>query len=358
MASSESSVEATYRSGLIGCGARTAYHAQAYAHVSSAKLVTACDLDSSRRDEFKSRFGFDRVYEDLGQMLDENKLDIVHVVTHPSFRIQPLRACAEAGVKAVILEKPMANTLDEAQQIVEIARSHSIRVVVNTQRRFIAGWPELRNMVQSGEAGRIRFIRINTPPPLSFCGAHLIDMVEDLMNDVAPESVLATATGATVYGSTHPGPDHVLASIHYQDGVQVLWESGKQGPGISIGSAFDRTELDIITDRGRLWFSDFNGWGYHLDGQPNAIQHPTNFSNDQDEAQGQFTEQVCRWLGDEGQLHPNHLGSAFRVFQITMAIIQSAVEGRRIPFEQDQLRDCCAELQSRLESQVLATEQG
>jgi len=69
-----------YCSAIIGCGPRGVPHAQAYKLIDRGKVVACCDLDTQRRDEFAQQFDIVG-YTNAGEMLEQEKPDLVHVVT-------------------------------------------------------------------------------------------------------------------------------------------------------------------------------------------------------------------------------------------------------------------------------------
>src|SRR5688500_5868171 len=126
-----------YRSAFIATGGRAHSHAVAYRRGgTSIRIVAASALDPPRRQDSFDSFSVPATYTDYRRMLAEQKPDIVHLVTNPNVRSEAVRACAENGVKAVIVEKPMAISLSDARETERIARESGIKVVVNTQRRY------------------------------------------------------------------------------------------------------------------------------------------------------------------------------------------------------------------------------
>src|SRR3712207_6187355 len=103
-----------YRSAFIATGGRAVSHAVAYRQgVRSIRIVAAADLSEERVRKFAADFDVPATYTDYRKMLAEQKPDVVHLVTNPNVRSEAVRACAEHGVKAVIVEKPMAISLSD-----------------------------------------------------------------------------------------------------------------------------------------------------------------------------------------------------------------------------------------------------
>lgn len=340
-----------YRSVVIGCGPRARRHLQAYAHVKSIRVAAAADLDEPRRAEFCRLFSLPRAYGDYRRMLAEEKPDIVHCVTQPSFRVEPVRACAEMGVKAVIVEKPLADSLAVAEEIERIAGDTGLKVIVNTQRRYFASWRACVQALRQPAAGHIEFIRCLTAPSIGCIGSHVIDMIEALLGDVDPTRVWGAACGAEDWHTNHPGPACALASISYPGRVQLLLEMNKHGVGLSGAPHFWGTmRIDVTTTTGRAWWTEFQGWGCQFAGMAQPVTQPTSFSDDDAAGQGAFTEAVATWLSDHSQPHGNRIETAMRVYRVVCAVLRSAASGQAMDYDPARRDDPLPTLRARLEA--------
>jgi predicted dehydrogenase len=349
--SSQGASPAVFRSVFVGCGPRAKRHAEAYRHVRSFRSLAAADLDAARLNAFADAFGLPARYGDFRAMLAEQRPDLVHCVTQPSFRVEPVEACAEAGVRAIILEKPLANTLADAQRIRDIAHRTGIKVIVNTQRRYYASWHAACAPIRDGRAGAVRSVRVWSNPSIACVGSHMIDLVQSLLGDVEPDSVWATATDAEDYHTNHPGPASVLARLIYSGSgsrVVVNLDLSKHGVGTPGCPGFWMSGgVEIVAERGFVRWTDTNGWTAVVDGQP-TLSGSTNFVADDALGQAAFTEAIADWLRDESKPHGNRLETALRVYGIVAAIIQSAARGRHVSFGQEPIEDCWQELRQKL----------
>ena len=97
----------TYRCVILGCGNRGRMHALAYKLIKRGELVACCDLDRERRDKFAQEFGITG-YTDAVEMIQNEKPDLIHLVTGPSLRVELMTLVHEQGVPACIVEKPIA----------------------------------------------------------------------------------------------------------------------------------------------------------------------------------------------------------------------------------------------------------
>ena len=99
----------TYRTAIIGCGRRAYGHANAYRLISNAKLVACSNKsDLSRRRKFANTYNT-ASYSSAKRMIEEEKPDLVHLVTMPDQSLNLLRMVSELGVPACLVEKPIAD---------------------------------------------------------------------------------------------------------------------------------------------------------------------------------------------------------------------------------------------------------
>lgn len=112
-----------YRIGIIGCGGiANGKHLPSLSKLDNVELVAFCDIVQERADEAKQKYGTTEaeVYTDYQELLKDESLDIVHVLTPNISHAEISIAALEAG-KHVMCEKPMAKTSAEAQLMLEAA---------------------------------------------------------------------------------------------------------------------------------------------------------------------------------------------------------------------------------------------
>ena len=142
----------TLRVGIIGTGAIAHKHAQACLDI-GVQVVACCDRDESKGRAFAAKFDCDFV-PDFVNLCNRSDVDYVEVCTLPNFRLAPVEACALAR-KHVHVQKPIATSLTEAAQIIEVARKSGILLGVASQQRFTDGALFLKDAVQSGRLGKL-----------------------------------------------------------------------------------------------------------------------------------------------------------------------------------------------------------
>jgi UDP-N-acetyl-2-amino-2-deoxyglucuronate dehydrogenase len=143
------------RFGLLGCGRIAKRHSELLGgnHISGASLAAVCDPIRSRADAVASKFGVPGTYE-MDEFLARKDIDAVAVLTpsgmHPNHAI----ACARAG-KHVIVEKPMALRLQDADDMIRACDEAGVKLFVVKQNRFNVPVVKAREALDAGRFGRL-----------------------------------------------------------------------------------------------------------------------------------------------------------------------------------------------------------
>lgn len=158
-------------------------HMACYRDVPEVEVVAGADPFAEQRDAFAERWNFDNMYADYSEMLENEQLDIVSVATSAKPRPEIVRACAEAGVKAIFAEKPLAISLAEADEMVRICREKNVVLAVGCTRRWDPWWQSVKQVITDGEIGRVLQINAHGNAGISHNGSHMIDLIRYLAGD-------------------------------------------------------------------------------------------------------------------------------------------------------------------------------
>ncbi|MBV9265746.1 MAG: Gfo/Idh/MocA family oxidoreductase [Acidobacteriaceae bacterium] len=140
------------RVGLLGTGAIANKHAQAYRNL-GFELAACSNKSEARGREFAARWNCEFV-GDYEALCHSPALDYVDVCTFPDFHLPPVLACAEIG-RHILLQKPMATNLDDAQCILEAAHKAGIVLGVVSQKRFDDPIIFLKRALAAGRLGKL-----------------------------------------------------------------------------------------------------------------------------------------------------------------------------------------------------------
>lgn len=144
------------RLGIIGAGAVAGLHAQGAADLAGIALGAVCDLNAETAQRVAAPWGA-AVFTDYVQMLEAGVVDAVVINTPHSLHKEMVVAAASHGVH-VLVEKPMATTLEDAKIMEEACEAAGVVMVVGMIQHFMAEKLALKAALASGGLGRVLMI--------------------------------------------------------------------------------------------------------------------------------------------------------------------------------------------------------
>ena len=158
------------RLGLIGMGLIGTPHARTLQKVEECDLVAVADVDEKYREPTE-KIGA-KYYRNYEEMIRKESLQGVIIATPNHLHVPMGIACAQCGLH-LLVEKPIAPDLGEADRLVEAATKNRVRILVGHQRRFNARVEKARDVVSGGELGKLVGVTITwalLKPPEYFEG--------------------------------------------------------------------------------------------------------------------------------------------------------------------------------------------
>ncbi|MGF6834985.1 UDP-N-acetyl-2-amino-2-deoxyglucuronate dehydrogenase [Paenarthrobacter sp. TE4293] len=138
---------------IIGCGDISTVHSGALSTLDNVELVAVCDIDPGRLEAAAAAHGVTG-YADYLDMLEQVRPDVVHVCTPHHLHASVAADCLERGVN-VIVEKPLAHTLEEGQRLIEVAERSPAKIAVCFQNRYNATSQAMRELLDGGTLGQV-----------------------------------------------------------------------------------------------------------------------------------------------------------------------------------------------------------
>jgi UDP-N-acetyl-2-amino-2-deoxyglucuronate dehydrogenase len=139
--------------GIVGCGAVFDFHAKSIAAIDNIYLAGVADVNKEKREEFAERYGT-RSFDSYEQMLESKDVDVVSICT-PSGLHAPLAIQAAKAGKHIIVEKPMALTVKEADDMIEACEQNNVKLTVISQLRFSEATTRLKAAINEGLLGKL-----------------------------------------------------------------------------------------------------------------------------------------------------------------------------------------------------------
>ena len=127
------------------------------------ELVAGADRDPRRRAMFEERYGIEALYADALAMLDEERLDIVAIATNAKGRSALTVAAVAAGVRGVLVDKPMVFSLAEADAMVGACAAVGVPLVGGATSVSHPSFARAKSLVEEGAIGKVRSLEARVP---------------------------------------------------------------------------------------------------------------------------------------------------------------------------------------------------
>jgi predicted dehydrogenase len=268
--------------GLIGCGGRGRYVARFIREAPNVAYTAVSDVYKTNGELAREWAGTDaKFYQDFRKLLDQKDVDAVHVATPDHWHaIASVLAC-QAG-KDVYVEKPTSLTVREGRVMVNAARKYNRIVQVGTQHRSAPHFMKIAEIIQRGDIGPVKFIRVwnysnhtpngigkkptQEPPPeldwdmylgpspkvpfnpnrflgtyryfwdysggyITDFGNHRLDTMQQIMNVSAPKTISASG-GVLVLKDDRETPDFLTVTYEYDGFIATYEGSNLNGHGM------------------------------------------------------------------------------------------------------------------------------
>lgn len=227
--------------GLVGCGRIAKRHSELLGlnQIDNASLVAVCDIDEEKAKKIGEQFNVP-YYTDMDEMMQKESIDVVSVLTESGYHAKHVINLAKYG-KHIVVEKPMALTLDDADAMIRACDENSCKLFVVKQNRFNVPVVKLREAMDEKRFGklvlgtiRVRWCRDQNyydqawwrgrwdmdGGVLTNQASHHVDLLEYMMGDV--ESVFAKSTTALV---NIEAEDTAIVTLKFRNGALGIIEA-------------------------------------------------------------------------------------------------------------------------------------
>jgi predicted dehydrogenase len=291
------------RFGLIGCGFISRKHLRALASCKGAQLVAICDLHETSMDETRMLYQTIsdsphpiKYHKDYKKMLADPQIDAVIITSFSGLHAR-MATDALHLQKHVVLEKPMALSIEECNELITLAQKQQRELMVCHQLRFRPVMQTIKRMIDGGELGKpylgVSSIRINRTPDyysaaawrgkwssdggmLINQGIHLVDLLQWFLGDVY-----------TVYGEIAQSSrlketeDVAVGIIHFKNNAKGIVEANIVTKPNNLGYS-----LTIFCERGTIsiegpTLNQISRW--YVDGEHMAEEELVRLLHDENE---------------------------------------------------------------------------
>jgi len=265
---------------VIGCGkampgkegfAIGHAHGRGYAAVGGVDLC-AVDPDEANRQAFAEAFAVppERCFKSTAELYARRIPDVVSICTWPHLHAEQTREAAEAGVRGILCEKPMALDPEEAEAMHRVCRNQNVKLAIAHQRVYDGTSVKLKALLKEGVIGRgwCAEMRVGGGWDMLSWSVHWMDLANWLY-DALPETVLAGLdhTGARRY--RHAIEDGSVVLAEYPEDRQALFVTGPDEPdGRQI--TVRGTDGMIALEENKLCVFNRDGYAEH---EPAPVEH-------------------------------------------------------------------------------------
>jgi predicted dehydrogenase len=258
------------RWGIIGVGNVTEHKSgPGFQQAERSELAAVMRRNGELARDYARRHDVPRWYDDADELINDPAVDAVYVATPPDSHSEYVVRAAQAG-KPVYVEKPMARTVAECEEMISACAEAGVGLFVAYYRRAMPRFVKVKELLDSGRIGQLRSVSIRNERPAPVgdeadqerwrvdpavsggghfvdLGSHILDLLDWLLGPVTHAAGVATNRGGR-----YPAEDLVTGVFSFRSGVE--------GVGVWNYDSFQhQDQIEIIGTAGALRFSCFAG---------------------------------------------------------------------------------------------------
>lgn len=256
---------------VVGLGNMGRHHVRNYSEIPEAELVAVCDQNQDRLKEFSTTYQV-KGYQDLAEMIEGCDLDAVNITASTTHHYELAMLALSKGVH-VLVEKPIAQTVEQANEMIALAKENQLILAVGHIERFNPAVQKLKSLLDSGDFGEVTSLiarrvggfptQIKDANVVIDLAVHDIDIFYYLLGK-QPTEVLSHTGIALTKGRE----DHAEIFLKYgsQSGfIQVNWITPVRIRKLVITGTLGYIEVDYINQKIQAIKSDITR-EYDIDG--------------------------------------------------------------------------------------------
>lgn len=224
-------------------------HAEAVQSVEGLHLHALCDVNEDSLQHAAREYGVTACYGDYKEMILKESPDILTVATRTPGRTDLLCFAAENGVKAIHIEKPLAQNLASCLQTVESLKKNNVAISHGTYRRYHGLYRQALDKLEDGTIGQLQEITIEMGRSmLLWCHPHSIDLILMFARHSKPEIVMGDCLINSLEKSSiiiDEDPIVLHGYIRFECGLTATIT---QAGGLNLRMGTERGTLSILRD--------------------------------------------------------------------------------------------------------------
>lgn len=227
------------------------YHYPAFASTGKVQLVAIADTNPLAAQQFIEKQNVQpKIYSDYQQMLHQERPEVLSICTWPHLHAEMVIAAAQAGVRAIHCEKPMAITWGECKKMKATAEAHGAKLTFNHQRRHLQVFQAVRKAVQCGDIGELIQIEAQCPNLYDW-GTHWFDMLFFYNNETPAQWVIGQIDSRQerrIFGAYVE--EQGLCHFKWRNGVRGWMITGHEaGIGVTHRLVGKEGVIEVLSER-------------------------------------------------------------------------------------------------------------
>jgi predicted dehydrogenase len=276
------------RWGIIGCGNVTEVKSgPAFQKVGGSELVMVMRRNGELAEDYARRHGVPRWTDDADALIHDPEVDAVYIATPPNSHADYTLRVAAAG-KPVYVEKPMARSYAECLRMIDACEAASVPLFVAYYRRAMPSFVKVKELVESGAVGDVRFVAIQLLQPIRMAerdpetrpwrvipeiagGGHFFDLASHQLDflDYLFGPITAAQGQSANQAGLYRAEDIVCANFRFANGVM--------GSGIwsfTVAPAQKMDTIEIFGSEGKITFAAFSPDPVRLENEDGVQEWP------------------------------------------------------------------------------------
>ncbi len=270
---------------IIGAGFITDIHIESYHRfVPEAEVVAVYARKIEKAKAFAEKYKIPTWYDDIDKVINDSGCEVVDICL-PNYLHAEVTLKAAAAGKHVIIEKPLAVTLEEADAMIAACKKAGVKLMYAEELCFAPKYERVRQMVNEGAIGKVYMlkqsekhsgphtdwfydIKFSGGGVMMDMGCHAIGWFRWMLNNVKAKSVYASMA-TVLHAERTKGEDNSIVVIEFENGVTAIAEDS----WAKHGGMDDRCEVygtggvmyaDLFMGNSAITYSK-NGYGYAME---------------------------------------------------------------------------------------------
>jgi len=316
------------RAGILGTGGISRNHVGGYLNCGRYEVVALADLNESAMAEMDALYDLStNHYTDAREMLDKENLDVVSVCTWHTGHAPWTIAAAARQPKAILCEKPMAENLGRAEEMLVACRRNDVKLVIGHQRRFLPAYTLARDLIAQGAIGDVAMMIAFGGHGLPNYSSHQTDMFRYFLSDDDCEWVMGNVERKTDrYERNTRIEDSAIGVFQFRSGARALILADVT-PTIYQGAHLYGSEgmINVTTNTLQLLNAETGGqWKlYQPEGRFFTVEEKANRFEWLEGAAGQADE-LADWIEGKVDTHRGRGENGYKALEMLMGVYESA----------------------------------